>query len=107
MGKQACIILDVSLSRGGPEAICESLYSVMKTQKMDAGGMLNRTLEVRTKVDWMMPLPIACPRTVTKIAKHYGKTHKAPVLKMSDRRTRFSAGTVVQRLKDSTDSLFD
>jgi hypothetical protein len=107
IGKPACIMLDVSLSRGGPEAVVESMYSVMKAQTSD-GGQSNRTMVLRTKVDWMLPLPIACPNTVAEIAREYQKTHKAPVLKMTDTRTRhWASQTVLKRLEKTAKPLFD
>jgi len=84
---EGCIIIDVAFSMSGSEAIVESYYSVMKTHRKD-GGQHNDTLDMRTLVDWSLPAPINCPKTVTKIGAVYrcgsakGRVgrHRTPVL---------------------------
>lgn len=70
LGREACIMLDIAYNMGGSEAVAESYYSVMNTQRFD-GGQTNSTLEARTLIDWCLPSVIACPETVEKIAKVY------------------------------------
>ena len=70
LGKEASFVLDFTLNMGGSEAVAESFYSVMETQRFD-GGQLNKTLEDRTIIDWCLPHAIACPQTVSEIAKLY------------------------------------
>ena len=58
-GREVCLALDVALAMSGSEAVVESYYSVVKSQKME-GGQLNETLVERTNVDWCFPMPIQC-----------------------------------------------
>ncbi|CAB4025129.1 Hypothetical predicted protein [Paramuricea clavata] len=37
LGKETCLVIDIALAKGGPEAIVESFYSLMKCHKK-AGG---------------------------------------------------------------------
>lgn len=46
IGEECCVAIDVSLAKGGPEAIAESYYSVMSSQ-ISAGGQSNETLALR------------------------------------------------------------
>jgi hypothetical protein len=46
IGCEGCITIDIALAKGGTEAIVESYYSVMKSQKM-CGGQCNATLALR------------------------------------------------------------
>ena len=50
----ACVLLDIVLAKGGPEAIAESFYNSMRNQQQ-SGGQLNETLARRTKVNWCLP----------------------------------------------------
>ena len=50
----SCILLDVALAKGGPEAIAESFYTTMRSQQQN-GGQSNDTLVVRTKLSWSLP----------------------------------------------------
>eukprot|EP00112_Aurelia_sp_Birch-Aquarium-sp1_P011565 Seg2428.3 transcript_id=Seg2428.3/GoldUCD/mRNA.D3Y31 product="hypothetical protein" protein_id=Seg2428.3/GoldUCD/D3Y31 len=45
----SCILLDVVLSKGGPEAIAESYYSTMQAQQK-SGGQSDENLGRRTKL---------------------------------------------------------
>ena len=51
VGQVAMTCLDVALALGGPEAVAESFYSVMDTQRQ-YGGQNHSTLEDRTLLDW-------------------------------------------------------
>ena len=46
IGLEACVCLDIGLAKGGTEAVVESYYSVMNSQKMP-GGQNNETLALR------------------------------------------------------------
>ena len=48
-----CILIDVALSKGGPEAIAESFYATMRAQQQ-VGGQYNDTLVTRTKLSWAL-----------------------------------------------------
>ena len=86
LGKEICTVLDIANGKSGSEAVCESFYSVMKTQTM-AGGMRNDTLVERSIVDWCFPHPFRCEETIKEIASlylngdiEYGLArHQAPV----------------------------
>lgn len=104
LGKEACLVLDVALSMGGSEAIAETYYSVMNTQRFD-GGQSNETLEMRTLVDWCLPPVLSCPESISKIAKLYRlgdgnklKKHRAPILQ--DKRGRSSNKYKVSKVLD-------
>ena len=49
-GQVGMIAFDICMSLGGYEAVCESFYSVMATQRQV--GQSNSTLEDKTLVDW-------------------------------------------------------
>ena len=58
------LVLDIALSKGGTEAVAESIYSVIGTQ-MQAGGQDHNTLIDRTIVDWYLPTAVtAIPFTI-------------------------------------------
>ena len=48
----------------GSEAVVESFYSVMNSQKK-AGGQLNDTLVQRTNIDCCFPFPMQCRETIS------------------------------------------
>ena len=47
IGMEACICVDIALAKGGTEAVVESYYSVMASNKMP-GGQNNETLALRS-----------------------------------------------------------
>ena len=53
-GKESCTIMDVALSKGGPEAIAESFYNCMRNQQQP-GGQSNWVLTTRAKIAWCLP----------------------------------------------------
>ena len=87
LGKEACIAFDIALSSGGCEAIVEDFYSLVGHLKK-SGKQLNKTLTELAIVDWCLPLPIACPNTMTEITKLYIEGDKNVGLK-NHRHTRF------------------
>ena len=48
-GKELCTAIDVAVAKGGCEAVVESFYSVMGTQRK--GNASNEVLELRSLVD--------------------------------------------------------
>ena len=86
LGRELCVVLDFAMSLGGSEAIVESYYSVMETQRKD-GGQSNDVLDLRTMIDWCLPPVISVPNTVSSIASLYRsgdvknmlKKHRSPI----------------------------
>lgn len=78
LGREACLMLDIAYNKGGSEAIVESYYGVMKTQYFD-GGQNNDTLDKRTLVDWCLPPVLACPQSISGIAKLHQSRHRLPI----------------------------
>ena len=54
LGKELCLIIDIAHAKGGPEAVVESHYSVVKSQQQP-GGQSNQNLSPRAKLDWCLP----------------------------------------------------
>lgn len=79
-GKEICVLLDLALSKGGPEAVVESFYSVMKNHKMN-GGQHNDNLAMRAKLDWCLPNSLQATRMVEEVAAIYLKGDKTRGLK--------------------------
>ena len=108
LGQEMCIALDVALSAGGCEAVVEGFYSVISAHKKD-GGQSNNILMQRAIVDWSLPNPISCPKTMEEIAQLYTNgdkkrriaRHQAPLF--SDVRgraaSRYDVSKVVDRLR--------
>ncbi len=70
VGREMCIAIDIAMAMSGSEAVVESYYSVMKSQKKD-GGQNNKTLVERTNVDWCFPNPLQCQETINEVAALY------------------------------------
>lgn len=70
-----CIILDIILAKGGPEAIVESFYSTMRSQQQ-SGGQSNDTLVRRTKLSWCLPSLKQCDDIIAESIKLYHKGDK-------------------------------
>ena len=73
LGKELCLIINIALAKGGPEAVVESYYSVVKSQQQP-GGQSNQNLSLRAKLDWCLPnilhvLP--CDTMVKEVSKLY------------------------------------
>ena len=69
IGKAGCIILDFSFSIGGSEAISETYFGVMNTQKQSSQD--NDTLDMRTLINFTMGDVSSCPEAIANIAKTY------------------------------------
>ena len=68
LGKELCIALDIALAAGGCEAVVEGFYSVIGAHKKD-GGQSNDVLVKRAIVDWSLPNPLSCPKTMQEIGR--------------------------------------
>lgn len=68
LGKEMCIALDVALGSSGSEAVMEGFYSVVQAHKK-YGGQSNEVLMHRAIVDWSIPHPISCKKTMLQIGK--------------------------------------
>ncbi len=109
LGKEMCISLDVALAASGCEAIVEGFYSVVTAHKK-SGGQGNDVLVQRAVVDWSIPDPIICPKTLTVIANLYTVGDKKPGIagyrlpQLFDERGRavrsHGVGKVVDRLRN-------
>jgi len=74
---------DIALAKGGSEAVVESLYSVMKSQKK-SGKQSNKTLINRTKIDWHCPKsPVGIPTFIEEATKLYHTNHRNPFSKIN------------------------
>ena len=106
-GKEMCICLDVALATSGCEAIVEGFYSVVNVHKKN-GGQNNENLLRRSIVDWSLPHPVSCPKTMQHIAELYVLGNKELGIKkhrpfyFHDSRGRakenYTVGKVVDRL---------
>lgn len=87
-GQHFCTMYDIGISKGGSEAVVESVYSVMKSQAM-SGGQSNNTLVTRTKVDWHYPkTSLAIPEIIDDATKLLGKTKGDPFTATGARRSK-------------------
>ena len=98
LGPEICIVLDVALAAGGCEAVVEGFYSLVKAHKK-AGGQGNEMLVKRAVVDWSLPDPLSCPKTMEEIGQLYTEgnkklglsKHRLPIF--SDERYVLQGGT--------------
>lgn len=75
LGKEMCISLDIALAASGCEAIVEGFYSLLSAHKK-SGGQGNDVLVQRAIVDWSIPDPVICPKTITEIVNLYTHGNK-------------------------------
>lgn len=105
LGCEACIVLDVALAAGGCEAVVEGFYSLVKAHKK-SGGQGNEVLVERAIVDWALPDPLTCPKTMEEIGKLYTERskklglpkHQVPIF--SDVRRRAARHHTVSQVVD-------
>jgi hypothetical protein len=69
IGPVACTAFDVAMATGGCEAVVESFYSVMDTQRQV--GQDHVTLEDRTLVDWAMSNVLKSTDVVYRASRLY------------------------------------
>ncbi|XP_047739649.1 uncharacterized protein LOC125178887 [Hyalella azteca] len=108
VGQELCTALDVAVSMGGCEAVVESFYSVVDTQRKGS-TMSNETLELQSIIDWCYPKPYRCPATMETVANLMldgnfllGITPSPPSVHMDTKnKSPFSeVSKVLQRLKN-------
>lgn len=104
IGREASIVLDFTFNMGGSEAIAESYYRVMETQRFD-GGQSNEILDMRTLIDWSLPNVVACPNTVSRIASSYrSKNHRSPNVK---NKINMNSKVIKRQIREGANSCFD
>jgi len=98
---EACIMLDIALSKGGPD-IAESFYNSMRNQ-LQQGGQSNTNLLQRAKVNWCLPSIKNCSGIVSEVVKIYNsgdaniQPHR-PNLLFSNRAKKHNVSKVIDRL---------
>ncbi len=81
IGPEFMIALDVAIASGGSEAIAESFYAVMGTQKQRC-HQSNNIMDLRTKIDWLLPyVGNQTDPLVEGIAKKFLESHNSPLLR--------------------------
>ena len=81
IGPEFMIALDVAIASGGSEAIAESFYAVMGTQKQRC-HQSNDIMDLRTKIDWLLPyVGNQTDHLVEGIAKKFLESHSSPLLR--------------------------
>ena len=95
-----CILIDIALSKGGPEAIAESFYATMRAQQQ-VGGQYNDTLITRTKLSWAsVRLYGDILRDSIKLyfkGDNHIKAHRSTIF-FSSRATKYSTSKVIDRV---------
>ena len=81
IGPEFMVALDIARSTGGSEAIAESFYSVMDTQRQRC-HQSNRIMELRTKIEWLLP-PVGnhSEQLIEGIAAKFLENHRSPLLR--------------------------
>ena len=81
LGPEFMLSLDVAIASGGSEAIAESFYAVMDTQRQRC-HQSNKIMELRTKIDWLVPYIGNCTDNLIEgIAQKYLQRHSSPLLR--------------------------
>ena len=106
LGRELCIALDVALAAGGCEAVVEGFYSMIGNHKKDGG--LSNVLMQRAIVDWSLPNPLSCPKTLDEIGRLYTEgdkklgthSHRLPLFmdKRGQSSMKYNVSKVVDRL---------
>lgn len=102
-GKEGCTIIDVALSKGGPEAIAESFYNCMRNQQQH-GGQSNWVLTTRAKIAWCLPSIDRCDRLIKDAVEIYIngdekiKPHRENMFFTSSRHNSYKVSKVVDRI---------
>ena len=68
--KEICLVINIALAKGGPECIVKSYYSAMKCHQKSR-PQSNKTLSLRTKLDWCLPNALNADRMVTEVSALY------------------------------------
>ena len=102
----SCVMVDVVLAKGGPEAIAESYYSAMRAQQQ-SGGQANDTLARRTKLNWCIPSLRKCESIIKESVQLYLKgdgkikAHRITTF-FSSRANTYNVSKVVDRVDSNT-----
>ncbi len=81
LGPELMLSLDIAVASGGSEAIAESFYAIMDTQRQRC-HQSNKILELRTKLDWLLPqIGNNTDNLVEGIARKYLDSHNSPMLR--------------------------
>ncbi len=81
LGLEFMLSLDVAIASGGSEAIAESFYAMMDTQRQRC-HQSNKIMELRTKIDWLLPcIGNNTDNLIEGIAKKYLERHSSPLLR--------------------------
>uniref|UniRef100_A0A7M5X9Y9 Uncharacterized protein n=1 Tax=Clytia hemisphaerica TaxID=252671 RepID=A0A7M5X9Y9_9CNID len=102
-GKEGCTIIDVALSKGGPEAIAESFYNCMRNQQQH-GGQSNWVLTTRAKIAWCLPSIDRFDRLIKDAVEIYIngdekiKPHRENMFFTSSRHNSYKVSKVVDRI---------
>ena len=100
---ESCILTDIALAKGGPEAIAECFYVSVRCQKQ-AGGQTNENLVRRTKVNWCLPSLVNCESIISEAASIYHKgdekipPHLANTF-FTDREKKYKTSKVIDRVE--------
>ena len=97
-----CVLLDIALAKGRPEAIAESFYNSMRNQQQ-SGGQANVSLVRRTKVNWCLPSISLCENIIKESVSLYlkGDKHIKPhrvLAFFSSRANQYDVSKVVDRV---------
>ena len=98
----SCILIDVALAKGGPEAITESFYATMRAQQQ-SGGQHNETLVKRTKLSWCLPSLNNCEGIINDSITTYLKgddnirPHRSNIF-FSSRAKEYNVSKVIDRV---------
>ena len=102
----SCVMVDVVLAKGGPEAIAESYYSAMRAQQQ-SGGQANDTLARRTKLNCCLPSLRKCESIIKESVQLYLKgdgkikAHRITTF-FSSRAHTYNVSKVVDRVDSNT-----
>ena len=69
---ESCILMKITLAKGGPEAIAESFCTQMKCQQQP-GGQTNEHFVRRRKVNWCLPSLVNCEPIISEAISIYHK----------------------------------
>ena len=97
----SCAIIDIVLSKGGPEAIAESYYSAMRAQNNLVGSQIKH-LPGRTKLNWCLPSLKRCDPIIHESVQLYLQGDDE--LRPHRQRAFFSEKYCVSKVVDRIDS---
>ena len=100
---ESCILMDIALAKGSPEAITESFYASMRCQQQP-GGQTNQNLVWRTKVNWCLPSLVNCESIISEaISMYHKRDEKIPPHRTStfftDRAKKYKTSKIIDRVE--------